>query len=417
MDPMCEPMTDKFANNWNPKSDLENRDQRIVYDDLRQRCPVAYSEELGWSIFRHDDVTQILNDHQSFSSAVSQHLSVPNGMDPPEHTAYRQMIEQYFLPDRIAAFEPTCRRIAEELIDSVLADEGHCEVEIMRELASQFAARSQCQSLGWPVALAAQLIQWVSKNQQAIRDSDRPAMSLLAREFEAIVDAQIDQRLAQQNAQENAAHNAEPNAEPSGTSTDFTASLMQEHVHGRKLSSEELSSILRNWTVGEIGTIAASIGILLHHIAQSDRLQQQLRSDSAQLTPASDEILRVQNPLVGNRRLTTCPVEIRGRRIDAGQRISLNWISANRDENVFEDADQICLDRDPSQNLLYGTGIHECPGAPLARMELRVFLESLFNRTAWIAPQDGESPVFAAYPASGFSRLVLRLTPNPATLS
>ncbi len=399
-------MTEKHKSDWDPKSELADRDQLTVYDEMRNRCPVAYSDAQGWSIFRHDDVTTILKDHQSFSSAVSQHLSVPNGMDPPEHTAYRQMIERYFVPDRIAAFEPTCRRIAEELIDSVIVDDNHCDVEVMSKLASQFAARSQCTSLGWPIALHAELIQWVGRNQQAIRDSDRPAMSLLAREFEAIVDAQIDLRIAEQNNEKN----AEQRQEPNNAQADITASLMQEHVHGRKLSSEELSSILRNWTVGEIGTIAASIGILIYHLAQSSELQQHLRADPSQLATGIDEILRVHNPLVINRRMTTCPVQIQGRKIDAGERISLNWVSANRDENVIKDADQIRLDRDPSHNLLYGAGIHVCPGAPLARMELRVFLESLFNRTVWIASQPGEAPVFASYPASGFSQLPVRLT-------
>lgn len=396
-------MTEQIKSDWDPKSELADRDQLAVYDEMRNRCPVAYSESQGWSIFRHGDITKILDDHRSFSSAVSQHLSVPNGMDPPEHTAYRRMIERYFVPDRIAAFEPNCRQIAEELIDSVIVGGGGNDVEVMSALATQFAARSQCKSLGWPVSLHAQLIQWVGRNQQAIRDSDRPAMSLLAREFEAIVDEQIDQRIAEQNAGQTDAQ------------ADITASLMQEHVHGRKLSSEELSSILRNWTVGEIGTIAASIGILVNHLAQSSELQQQLRAVPSQLATGIDEILRVHNPLVINRRITTCPVEIQGRKIDAGQRISLNWVSANRDEDVFEDADQIRLDRDASRNLLYGAGIHVCPGAPLARMELRVFLESLFDRTTWFAPQAGESPVYASYPASGFSTLLVRFTPPTAT--
>jgi cytochrome P450 len=62
------------------------RDQRTAYDGMRRRCPVASSEFLGWSLFRHEDVTRALHDHETFSNAVSQHLSVPNGMDLPEHT-------------------------------------------------------------------------------------------------------------------------------------------------------------------------------------------------------------------------------------------------------------------------------------------------------------------------------------------
>ena len=69
------------------------RDQRAAYDELRQRCPVAHSELMHWSLFRHADVKRVLSDHETFSNAVSQHLSVPNGMDPPEHTEYRRILE------------------------------------------------------------------------------------------------------------------------------------------------------------------------------------------------------------------------------------------------------------------------------------------------------------------------------------
>jgi len=226
---------------WNPRFDLQNRNQVDVHDEMRRQCPVAYSEAFGWSVFRHTDVTQILGDHDSFSSAVSQHLSVPNGMDPPEHTAYRKMIDRYFAPDRIEALEPVCRQIADDLI--VTAINGGGDVEVMSELAARFAAQSQCAFLGWPKDLHIPLIDWVTRNHQAIRDRDQASLSRLAREFEAIVDEQVDQRIANQAESDH----------------DTTASLMHEQVHGRRLSSEELSSILRNWTVGEIGTISASI--------------------------------------------------------------------------------------------------------------------------------------------------------------
>jgi cytochrome P450 len=127
------------------------------------------------------------------------------------------------------------------------------------------------------------------------------------------------------------------------------------------------------------------------------------------LPAAIDEILRIHGPLVANRRITTCPVQIRGRKIDAGERISLIWIAANRDGRVFKDPDTFHLDRDPDQNLLYGAGIHVCPGAPLARMELRVVMEELLERTTEIQPVRDKSPATAVYPASGFVTLPLRM--------
>ena len=110
-----------------------------------------------------------------------------------------------------------------------------------------------------------------------------------------------------------------------------------------------------------------------------------------------------------NRRVTTRPVEIGGKKIGAGERISVNWISANRDEAAFEDAHAFRLDRDQSKNLLYGAGIHYCPGAPLARLELRVFLEELLARTRELTLMPEKSPAIAVYPASGFATLPLRV--------
>jgi len=381
-------MNDQHPPDWDPKSPEVLRDQRAAYDDMRRRCPVVHSGFLGWSLFRHGDVTRALHDHETFSNAVSQHLSVPNGMDPPEHTAYRRIIDLCFLPEQMTAFEPVCRDIAVKLTQGLVARR---EVEFMADVALPFAGQAQCAFLGWPSALHERLAKWTHKNHAATLAEDRTAMSEIALEFEELVDDLLEARLR------------------AGTDpkTDLTASLMDEKVWGRQLSNEEVASILRNWTVGEIGTISAAVGIVAQYLAGHSELQGQLRSQPDLLPPAIEEILRIHGPLVLNRRVTTRPVEIDGRRIGAGERISLNWISANRDESVFDDPDSFRLDRDPAKNLLYGAGIHACPGAPLARLELRVFLEELLARTRDIFPQTENPAALAVYPASGFASLPL----------
>lgn len=147
---------------------------------------------------------------------------------------------------------------------------------------------------------------------------------------------------------------------------DMTTSLLRERVGDRLLDDQEIVSILRNWTVGELGTISACVGILAHYLAAHPELQQQLREQTALLPAAIDEFR---------------------------------------------------LDRDPTKNLLYGAGIHVCPGAPLARLELHVIMEELLARTSQIALVPGEESVRAVYPASGFSSLPLWIERNegPAT--
>ena len=381
-------MNDQHPLDWDPKSNEVMRDQRAAYDGMRRRCPVAHSEFLGWSLFRHEDVTRALHDHETFSNAGSQHLSVPNGMDPPAHTAYRRIIEPYFSPARMAAFEPVCRDIVVRLVRDL---SSHVEVEFMADAALPFAEQVQCAFLGWPPALQGRLANWTRKNHAATLAQDRKALSEIALELEKLIDGLLETRLR----------------DGTDPTTDHTAALMNEKVWGRPLSNEEVASILRNWTVGEIGTISASVDILAQYLAGHPELQAQLRSQPDLIPPAVDEILRIHGPLVLNRRVTTRPVEIGGKNIGAGERISLNWISANRDEAVFDEPDRFRLDRDPGKNLLYGAGIHYCPGAPLARLEMRVFLEELLANTREIASAPELSATLAVYPGSGFATLPL----------
>jgi cytochrome P450 len=264
-------------------------------------------------------------------------------------------------------------------------------VELMADFALPFAARAQCAFLSWPSRLEDPLVRWAQKNHAATFAQDRTAMSEIAREFEAMIDELVESRLE-----------SGPQA-----IEDVTGSLMQEKVWGRPLSQEEIASILRNWTVGEIGTLAAATGILVQYLAVHAELQSRLRADPSLLPTAVDEILRIHGPLVASRRIATRPVEIHGRQINAGERISLMWISANRDSRVFEAPDNFRLDRDPTKNLLYGDGLHVCPGAPLARLEMRVCMEELLARTNKIELVSGHPPSNAVYPASGFSRLPL----------
>jgi cytochrome P450 len=384
-------MNECLETDWNPTSDEVLRDQRATYDALRERCPVAYSDFLGFSVFRHQDVVRVLKDPATFSSVVSTHLSVPNGMDAPEHTGYRRLIERYFEPQAIAAFEPACRQIAAGLARSL---RGRGEVELIAEFAELFAVRVQCAFLGWPAHMHEPLRCWTQKNREASLAQDRPALAALSSDFAGYVDKLLQSRRA-----------GSAQAPPG----DIVASLLGQQINGRPLQDDEIVSILRNWTVGEVGTMAAAVGILAEHLCRHAGLQQRLRTEPALLPEAIEEILRLHGPLVNNRRTATCPVQIGGRQIEAGQRISLNWIAANRDARAFDDASAFRLERDQSANLLWGAGIHICPGAPLARMELRLALEELLGCTNGFSLVAERPPAWAVYPASGFASLPLAL--------
>ncbi|MFH5833387.1 cytochrome P450 [Halalkalibaculum sp. DA384] len=381
-------MSNRNGSNWDPFSVNVQRDQRSAYDEMREHCPVAYSASWGWSVFRHADIMDILHDSETFSNNVSSHTSVPNGMDPPEHTQYRKLVEVYFEDDRIAEFEPKCRGVASDLVDQIT---GCGEVEFIDRFARTFAVRVQCAFMSWPKEMHQTLREWTINNIRAIRNRDRPAIKRVARRFQRHMKELLS-----------TIREADPDQ-------NITAHLLHQKVNGQRLTDEEIISILRNWTMGEVGTITNAIGILVHFIAARGDVQSKLRAETIRLEDAIEEILRLYGPLVTNRRKTRCPVNISGRRIEAGETITTNWVAANRDGQAFEEAEAFNPERNQEQNLLFGAGIHACPAAPLARMELRVVLEELLKKTSDISLSQDTPPVKAQYPESGNNRLYLQL--------
>jgi len=384
-------MTTSDPFDWVPLSDAAQANQIASYDQMRRRCPVARSEALHWSLLRHADVLEVLGDPDTYSNAVSQYRSVPNGMDPPEHDVYRVLIEPFFSAEVIRDFEPACRRIAQQCVAALPRGEP---VEMVVRLASEYALQVQTAFMGWPVQLHEPLRQWVLRSQHAVRSEDREASAEVAMEFDGYIRAILAQRRAAGRA---------------GEAGDVTDRLMALRIDGELLPDEDIVSIVRNWTVGELGTIVACVAILAHHLASRPALQTMLRQTPGQLPAAIDEILRLDAPLIANRRVARRDAVVGGRQIAAGERITVLWASANRDEAVFGDPDEIRLDRDPSLNLLYGAGLHVCPGAPLARLELDLICEALLTGTRSLEPVPGAPAQRAAYPAGGYSRLLLQL--------
>lgn len=375
---------------WDPMSRESRQNQIAAFDAQRRAGPVAHSEAMHWSLLGHADVMRALLDHETFSNVVSAHPAVPNGMDPPEHAAFRTIIDPYFGPGPISDFAPRCRRIADTLA-ARLPDFG--EADLMTDFAQEFALEAQCAFMGWPETLFAPLRRWVHRSAEATRSRDRTVTAAVAAEFEGYV--------ADLLAVRRAAGDAAPD--------DATTRLMRERIDGRPLTDAEIASIVRNWTVGELGTIAASIGIVIHYLIENPALEATLRADPSGLVPAIDEILRIHAPLIANRRTTACPVEVGGRSLGAGERITLIWASANRDEAVFGDPDAYDPEGNAARNLLYGAGIHVCPGAPLARAELAIAIDALLRRAGRIAAAPGKPPVRAVYPGAGFSSLPVRI--------
>ncbi|HAU3761196.1 TPA: cytochrome P450 [Legionella pneumophila] len=377
-------MDEMTRDDWDPRDESVLQNQRSAYDKMREKCPVAHSDFMGWSLFRHQDITTVLSEPGTFSNQ-SQFLAIPNGMDPPIHEQYRKALAPNFSKKQMASLEPQARKIARDFIDSIPFNE---KTELMRSFVTPFAFKTLCAFLGWSEQQWEFLSGWANDNQHAAFNRDQTAGKALATLFSECVKPNLDKHRASLEFENNA-----------------TDALLKTDVDGTKLDDEQIVSILRNWAAGH-GTVAARLSILLFHLAQDFNLQDRLRNDHKLIPQAIEEILRVDGPLVANRRVTTREVKIADRTIPQGENLSLMWIAANRDPRIFDEPNIIKLERDTKHSLVWGQGIHFCLGAPLARLEMHVVLEELLSQKKYFA-LTGENQQRANYPGNGFSALFL----------
>ena len=190
---------------------------------------------------------------------------------------------------------------------------------------------------------------------------------------------------------------------------DPTTQLLRATINGQPLSDADVVPILRNFTAGDLGSIAAALGVIVHFLATHRHVQDALRADPSGLACAIDEMLRIDDPFLVTRRVVTTATRVGEFALEPGTRIYLNWTSANRDEQVFGDPDAFKPGDNAPSNLVYGTGIHVCPGRPLATLELAVAARALLGATDGIALAEDDVPVRETYPLGGWRRVPVRL--------
>lgn len=367
--------------------DPAGRDLRAYTDQLRADHPVVHNVLDEWVLLRHDDVVRAATDPQTFSSAVSRYLQVPNGLDGERHAAVRAVLDPFMSASALAGLRRPLESAATELVASLPADVDAIDV------GTRFAVRAQSLWLGWPAELESALVAWVGRNHDAARSAEHGERVAVAAEFDAIITALIAARRGPQ------------------APDDPTTRLLRVEVDGQGFTDAEVTSVLRNWTGGDLGSIALCVGVLGYQLASDAPLQHRLRAgvSDAELDATIDEVLRADDPFTSNRRITTCPVHIGGVDIPAGAKVKLHWTSANRDASTFDDPDAIDPARDQDLNLVYGVGPHACPGRALATMELRTAIRALLSGTSWIELDPDSEPVREVAPVGGWASVPLRL--------
>lgn len=372
---------------------------RAAGDRERSLAPVVHTGSETWDVLGHAAVVEAASDVDRFSSAVSAHLQVPNGLEGEHHTEFRALIDRYFTQERTAAAEPLIRTVARDLVDELIGrdatDSSSVRLDAVTDLGAVFAVRVQTRWLGWPESLEPELLRWMGENQAAAISGNRSEKVAVAEHFDEIIRSLLAPR----------------RAASATTALDLTAELIADDSLGRPLTDEELISILRNWTGGDLGSLALCAGVILQFLAAHQPVQTQIRGgvEHGALAAMIDEMLRIDDPFVSSRRATTCPLEIGGVSVPAGGRLRLDWTSANRDASVFDDPDAFEPVANAGHNLVYGTGAHVCPGRGLATTELCILVQELLSATARIEPDPDAGPVRSTPPLGGYERVPLVL--------
>ena len=340
---------------------------------------------------RHADVVTAALDPLTFASAVSSHLQVPNSLDGAVHARARRLLDPFFAPAPMAVLEPGLVELAASLVADCAAREGFGAVS---DLGTPFAVRAQSQWLGWSADLEHELVDWVADNRAATRSGDPARTAVVAGQFDTIIRGILDERRHRRTS----------------GAIDVTDELLAlRDETGRGFTDAELVSILRNWTGGDLASIALCVGVIVHWLGEHQQHQGHLAAaNDAQLDAAIDEILRIDDPFIANRRVATHATEIGGCPVSAGDRVVLDWASANRDPAAFGDPDACEPAANAEGNLVYGIGVHVCPGRPLATLQLRILVRALLaaGRVELIpgAIAERETP-----PAGGFRVVPARI--------
>jgi cytochrome P450 len=362
-----------FATDFDHTDPTWVQDPYPIFDDLRDRCPVAHTDRYGgaWLPTTHADVAAIANDHEHFTSRavlVTEGrlgpdappapigIAPPITSDPPFHQIARRLLLPAFSPKAVDQLEEDTRGLCTSLLDAVGdADRIDGAVDYAQHIPVGVIAKM----LGFPPEDGDLFRDFVHRIIESV-DVTREERMASFDPIEAYFVAQIED------------HRAHPR-------DDLTNYLMNVEINGERLRDEHVFGTMVLLLAAGIDTTWSAIGASLWHLAQHGADRRRLAADPALLPVAIEELLRAYAP-VTMARLVKEDFSFEGHEMRRDDWVLLSFPSANRDPAAFDRADEVVLDRDVNRHLAFGLGIHRCIGSNLARMELRVALECFLAR-------------------------------------
>ncbi|MCW1960196.1 MAG: cytochrome P450, partial [Mycobacterium sp.] len=382
-----------------------------AFATLRREAPIKYFREIEfagfdagpghWALTRFDDVHFASRHPEIFSSypnitiadqqpEVAEYFGSMIALDDPRHARLRGIVRSAFTPKVVARTEESVRARARRLVEDLIANHPDGRGELVAELSGPLPLQVICDMMGIPEEDHQQIFHWTN----VILGFGDPDISTDYEEFMqvAIAIGAYATALAEDRR--------------SNPRDDLTTALVAAEVDGEKLSSAEIASFFILLAVAGNETTRNAIS---HGVLALTRFPEQRDiwwSDFAgHAQTAVEEIVRWASPVVYMRRTATRDVEVGGVRISAGDKVTMWYGSANRDEDKFDNPWLFDITRTPNHHVGFGGGgTHFCLGANLARREIAVVFEELRNRIPDIAVSQEPSMLLSAF-IHGIKRL------------
>lgn len=350
---------------------------------LRANAPIYHHPEPNgpgfWVFSKYDDVVAIGRDAKHFSSdqrrggvvGMEEVETDPEWqgegqlmltMDPPPHTRHRRLVNRGFTPRMIGMLEPHIRDITVQILDDAIA-KG--DVDFVVDVAAELPLQVIAEMMGVPVEDRHKVFDWSNR----MVGSEDPEYAV---DQENVQAAQIEMFMYAQSLAERRRQDPKD---------DIITKLLSADIDGDQLSEMDFNLFFLLLAVAGNETTRNAISHGMNALLEHPDQYQMLVEKPELLDGAIEEILRWASPVMYFRRNVTEDIDYKGHQMKAGDKLSIWYVSANRDEEVFDDPFRFDIARSPNEHVAFGGGgPHHCLGANLARMEMRLFFEELTRR-------------------------------------